>query len=394
MTQGIIASIDNIRRIGFIHESRDDGSSVRRFFGFYESSPYHIKNLSVGDLVEYSLAPDRDVKKPEKAVFIRKIGAPDILWDWAYFPNRNVNLLELAALALPEPWHFGHRPDPERPAPVLYNYLQYTFLKVQMDGKLAYSADKAVAAFNTGLVTPMFLPIIAVFRQNIPTARQPFILEGFCVPGERGLGKEVMRLISDELLAPKYVTDISDYLYVAPHRTPDVDWHHVIVDGIAKKRFPLPFVRDVCRDALKDLQLRNASDEDFWKILADYMLQENEGRTMRLIQSRVNEALDKSLKRVRWNYRTTVPMWYPNRSTMLLLPLSLTKGKNADLALVVEQIKHSDQNAKYIGHTVLTLDWAYMNARLICRPDSDWLRPEHITSSCSLLSYAKVKNEN
>jgi hypothetical protein len=28
---------------------------------------------------------------------------------------------------------------------------------------------------------------------------------------------------------------------------------------------------------------------------------------------------------------------------------------------------------------VLPLDWAYTNARLICRPDSDWLTPDEIT---------------
>jgi hypothetical protein len=27
----------------------------------------------------------------------------------------------------------------------------------------------------------------------------------------------------------------------------------------------------------------------------------------------------------------------------------------------------------------MSLDWAYMNARLICRPDSDWLAPDAVT---------------
>ncbi|MCH8297896.1 MAG: DUF3825 domain-containing protein [Chloroflexi bacterium] len=35
-------------------------------------------------------------------------------------------------------------------------------------------------------------------------------------------------------------------------------------------------------------------------------------------------------------------------------------------------------SGNYLGHTVLPLDWAYKNARLICRPDSDWLVPETI----------------
>jgi hypothetical protein len=28
---------------------------------------------------------------------------------------------------------------------------------------------------------------------------------------------------------------------------------------------------------------------------------------------------------------------------------------------------------------MLPLDWAYKNARLVCRPDSDWLAPKEIS---------------
>ena len=42
----------------------------------------------------------------------------------------------------------------------------------------------------------------------------------------------------------------------------------------------------------------------------------------------------------------------------------------ADLALVVER-----ENKRYFGSTVLPLDWAYKNARLIARPDREWLEP-------------------
>ena len=32
----------------------------------------------------------------------------------------------------------------------------------------------------------------------------------------------------------------------------------------------------------------------------------------------------------------------------------------------------------YLANTILRLDWAYKSARLVCRPDSDWLAPEKI----------------
>lgn len=37
----------------------------------------------------------------------------------------------------------------------------------------------------------------------------------------------------------------------------------------------------------------------------------------------------------------------------------------------------------YRGHTVLTLDMAYTNARLVARPDSDWLLPRALPASSS-----------
>ncbi|WP_409152634.1 DUF3825 domain-containing protein [Fretibacterium fastidiosum] len=43
-----------------------------------------------------------------------------------------------------------------------------------------------------------------------------------------------------------------------------------------------------------------------------------------------------------------------------------------DLALVVSE--HSTGNT-CLGHTCLTLNMAYNDARLIARPDSTWLRP-------------------
>ena len=57
----------------------------------------------------------------------------------------------------------------------------------------------------------------------------------------------------------------------------------------------------------------------------------------------------------------------------LLLPLCLLQDGKADLALVVE--KEKDGRA-YRGNTVLTLDMAYSNARLLARPDPDWLSHE------------------
>jgi hypothetical protein len=54
------------------------------------------------------------------------------------------------------------------------------------------------------------------------------------------------------------------------------------------------------------------------------------------------------------------------------MPLDLTDPGTAGLALVVSAIG----DTAYRGHTVSTLEMAYTNARLVARPDSEWLKPQ------------------
>ena len=48
-------------------------------------------------------------------------------------------------------------------------------------------------------------------------------------------------------------------------------------------------------------------------------------------------------------------------------------GAPVKLALVMNKIK-SDANEYYEGVTVLPVEWAYMNSRLIVKPDEEWAR--------------------
>jgi hypothetical protein len=53
------------------------------------------------------------------------------------------------------------------------------------------------------------------------------------------------------------------------------------------------------------------------------------------------------------------------------LPIALVDDDKVDLALVVTRTAAGG----YSGETVYKLKWAYDHARLVCRPDSDWLTP-------------------
>jgi len=85
----------------------------------------------------------------------------------------------------------------------------------------------------------------------------------------------------------------------------------------------------------------------------------------------IEGAIKFAKSRIEANYKTAVPQWYKGK-VQLLVPLYLTNPTNPDLALVVSL---SDDNTQYFGHTCLTIDMAYSNARLIAKPESYWLNP-------------------
>lgn len=72
-------------------------------------------------------------------------------------------------------------------------------------------------------------------------------------------------------------------------------------------------------------------------------------------------------KRVSSNYKLAVPQYFDDK-IQLLLPLCLCSDEVFDMALAVTK-----KNGYYQGHTCLTLDMAYNNARLIAKPENNWL---------------------
>ena len=92
--------------------------------------------------------------------------------------------------------------------------------------------------------------------------------------------------------------------------------------------------------------------------------------------------LEKKLKR---NFKLALPFYYHNTETgenkiQLLAPLYFP-GASVKLALVLNKIKSSAKEY-YEGVTVLPVEWAYMNSRLIVKPDEEWAKiMDEITST-------------
>lgn len=249
------------------------------------------------------------------------------LYRFALIPHFDDRLADLAALAERDEWAYRTTPA-KRSHPVLFNYLHYTFSRVEEQGRIAISSDGNHACWNSGLVTEHQEAVYLLFDRNLFSGdARKWHFRKFCRRGERELN-----LFAQLPDMATYFDDPSCLVFDCKLEfRPNIE--HIIEEN--KSRFPTPY---------------NVED--------DYAL-----------QLRLRGAIDNARERVRRNYKTAIPQFYQGR-VQLLLPLCLSKAAVADLALVVERF-----DGFYRAATCLTLDMAYNNARQLARPDRDWLQP-------------------
>ncbi len=311
-------------------------------------------------------------------------------------------LRELAGLALPEPWDFTEPGSPadvpgapllafapavaasaegqdagERRYSILKSYICTTFYRLRLEDKVCVDDEAGFAAFNTGLVTRRYDDIFACFEQGAGQA--PWRFAGFCSGGARGLGKRVVSLFNPLPEPASYFGRKEDLLYDL-ERELIIDYDHVLVDNIG--RLPLAFLEEELQGDVRASgllgEVARSTGQRRCELLGEVgRIVQDDPRLFRRLRWRLTEAVDIATKRVRWNFKTAIPSYYPRTNSMnLLLPLCLMEDGVADVALVVQLMP----SGNYQGQTILTMRQAYMNARLICRPDSDWLT----TASCSV----------
>lgn len=255
------------------------------------------------------------------------------LFKFAFFPNFDNSIAFLADnLADKENWDFADTLTKNNT--ILKNYLEFTFRKLLHEKKVVFTSDNKFACFNTGLVTENLEDIFAYFesyKKPKTNNSNPFFFKAFLKKSDNNFLLHFSQTIPE-------VTDFfdkPDLLIFNPKcdLIPDLD--HIIKDNL--QRFPL--------------HLQGADDAELRRQLVG--------------------AIDEVKKKVRSNYKIAVPQYYNNK-IQLLLPLCLTSGSpNADLALVVHKLNDST----YTARTCLTLKMAYNNARLIVKPQSNWLKP-------------------
>ena len=217
------------------------------------------------------------------------------------------------------------------------NYVKHTFSKLYHDYENAADEDKKnfliiepdrYLIFNTGLYDDNWQKVYAYFTQN-KNGDALWYLEAFLTEYTLlSLG------INDFPKRANYFKDMKDLIF-------DVNYEIV------------PQYSHIFGDQNNNLRIPESIRNSFMK------------------QNIFDGAILNTKKRIDSNYKVAIPQYYDNK-IQLLIPLYLTNPFNPDLALVLTR---DDSNKCYLGHTCLIPEWAYNNARLIAKPDSDWLVP-------------------
>lgn len=303
------------------------------------------------------------------------------LWDFAFLgANGNDLFTALENKALPEPdsWTIpGHR----QPLYGLQNYLRFTFLRLAQTGKVLFSEHSDFAAFNTGLVDRFYRPLFACFVRNERenTSGIPWKFDSVSTEFDSvDLRLKLPRLPQ----RATYIEKLDDVVFDTKETGKLVlSGYHILIDNI--NRLPLTFLRQYLTHPtlitiLDDIENRRDDIDTLYDSLRQELRKEEYDSCMRMLYDRFDKAVDQAKLRAQWNYKTAVPCYFPKAGKLsLMLPLSLVSDDRVDVALIVE--REGEKN--YIGRTILTLNMAYMDARLICRPESEWLNARSLQSA-------------
>lgn len=248
------------------------------------------------------------------------------IYNYLSWGDYNKRISDLADMALSETWSFAGKSDNS----ILKNYLKYTFYKLQEENKILETEDYCV--FNTGLFTSYYEPIFVQGEKDTSTPQESkWKFKCFCTKYELGYLE-----IHNCPERADYFTDPS--LLVFDWRCDiNINYRHILEDEENKLRLP---------------DYVTKAEKPEWEL-----------------EGSVNNAI----KRVTANYKLAVPQYF-NSKIQLLLPLCFGKENKPYLALALTKMKGN----YYQGHTCLTMEMAYNNARLISKPESNWLLPQEI----------------
>jgi hypothetical protein len=261
-----------------------------------------------------------------------------------YHADYDAKLARLVGSELPpEQWSFSGRSD----LGILRNYLFYTFEKLREEQDSAPDEEKGFylyegtqeACFDTGLIDKNLQSVYFYCRINPRPGQQKWEFHGFHNSSTIKY-TDMPAAAIDALRRPDYFSEPAKLIFNV--NLPIVpQWQHILENPENFLRIPEQirgFGKEFCRNA-------------------------------------IGGEIENLKRRIAANYKIVVPQWYKGEDRtgeiQLLVPLHLGSPQPT-LALAVSL---SRDGSRYEGHTCLTFEMAYNNARLIARPESSWLVP-------------------
>lgn len=285
-----------------------------------------------------------------------------------HFSELNDFLEELANKAMRENWTWVNSTATSSfRYPVLKNYVEFTYLRLLTEDaqetderKKKLVEYKGKVYFNTGLLDRYFrqifivgdrgdlgleLPLLGDYRQM--ALHNPRVYS----ENEEAIARVFRR--DDVPKIARYFSRCEDVVFDASYEV-HLNDDHIFVDGVERGRLP--------------------------KYAAEYAACNGDPAAIELLVSRIardfQSALDRAKLLAERNYKLAVPQYWPETGEIqFLLPIYLGEREEAEkpecalaLSLDTEGRYHY-----YRGETILTLDMAYNNARLLAKPDVFWL---------------------
>lgn len=251
------------------------------------------------------------------------------IYDYMYWGDYNLQIQKLSDKAISEKWSFENKNDNY----ILKNYLKYTFNKLQEENKIIETDTYCV--FDTGLFSDYYAPIYAYGEsyKNPSENTAKWYFKGFKDKYELG----ALDIIEKFPERADYFSDPSKLVFNW-HLDVNINYKHILDDLRTLERLP---------ESIKNSDMQ-----------------------METLEGVINNAV----KRVIVNYKLAVPHYYCNK-IQLMIPLYFGKSDKPDVALVLDRMKGN----YYQATTCLSMDMAYMDARIIAKPESNWLMVENIT---------------
>ncbi len=230
--------------------------------------------------------------------------------------------------------------------PKLKNYLNYTFvrlvaLETGTPGEyFHWNVAQSWICFNTGLQNSYGADLLAIFQRYQPKpggptpppdSRPDWVYKG-CHPSNDDQYRRIFGIRTPKIAW--YSRDSRDYVFDTSYALDKDAFDHLFER--AKERAGLP----------------NQSDE----VIRNYLRGTIENLPPKILR----------------NYKWAIPVYYVDEGRMQLL-LPFYSANPGDISAFL--VERDDANHCYRIKTIFDLDQAYFSARLITRPDKDWLNP-------------------